>query len=81
ISTYVVYTLDARTRAFFQSESLWWTSAFVILGVARFLYLVLNRPTAESPTQEMLKDGPFVAVVLVWAAVVMWMVYNLQPAG
>lgn len=81
VGTYVVYTLDSRTREFFRSDSLWWTSAFVVLGVARFLFLVLNRPKAESPTQEMLKDGPFVAVVLVWAAVVMGMVYNLRPAG
>jgi len=81
IAAYVVYTLDTHTRVFFQSDHLWMTSAFVVAGVARFAYLVRHRPDAESPTQEMLKDGPFVAIVLVWVIVIMWIVYNLHPAG
>lgn len=81
IFTYLAYTLNPTTQAFFHSTRLWMTSIFVILGVLRFIYLVRNRPTAESPTQEMLKDGPFVGVVLCWAMVVIWTVYNLQPAG
>jgi 4-hydroxybenzoate polyprenyltransferase len=81
IATYVIYTLDPRTREYFQSDYLWLTSGFVVLGVARFLHLVRHRPHAESPTQEMLKDGPFVGVVLLWVMIVMWMVYNLQPTG
>ena len=28
----------------------------------------------------MLRDGPFVAIVLFWVVLVMWVVYNLQPA-
>jgi hypothetical protein len=43
------------------------------------LVLVRGRPSAESPTQEMLRDGPFVAVVFAWLAVVMWVVYELSP--
>lgn len=81
ITTYLVYTLDARTQQFFGSTNLWLTTIFVVMGVARFLYLVRNRPEAESPTQEMLKDGPFVANVFAWVMVVMWTVYNLQPTG
>ncbi len=81
IATYVVYSLDRQTQEYFQSDHLWMTTAFVVLGVGRFLFLVRNRPNAESPTQEMLKDGPFVGVVLVWVMVVMWIVYNLQPAS
>lgn len=78
---YVAYTLDARTRAYFGTEALWMTTVFVVLGVARFLFLVRNRPDAESPTQEMLRDGPFVAIVLLWGAVMLWLVYNLRPAS
>jgi 4-hydroxybenzoate polyprenyltransferase len=80
VATYVVYTLDPRTRAFFRSDWLWPSAAFVVLGVLRFLFIVRNRPKAESPTQEMLRDGPFVAIVLFWVILVMWVVYHLKPS-
>ncbi len=81
IATYVVYTVDPRTRAFFRTDWLWPSTLFVVLGVGRFVQLVRSRPQAESPTQEMLKDGPFVLVVLLWTVLVMWVVYHLQPGG
>jgi 4-hydroxybenzoate polyprenyltransferase len=80
VGTYAAYTLDAHTISFFQNEWLWPSTVFVVLGVWRFLYIVKNRPSAESPTQEMLRDGPFVATVLLWVGLVMWVVYNLKPA-
>jgi 4-hydroxybenzoate polyprenyltransferase len=80
VATYLVYTLDSHTRAFFQTDWLWVSTAFVVLGVQRFLFIVRKRPKAESPTQEMLRDGPFVAIVLFWVILVMWVVYNLRPA-
>ena len=79
VATYFTYTLDPRTRAFFHSDWLFVSTGFVVLGVLRFLHLVRSRPKAESPTQEMLKDGPFVGIVLGWVILVMWMIYNLRP--
>jgi 4-hydroxybenzoate polyprenyltransferase len=81
VITYVAYTLDADTVAFFRSERLWWTTTFVVLGMVRFMHLVRGRPKAESPTQEMLRDGAMVAIVFSWIAVVMWIVYSLRPSG
>ena len=81
IATYAAYTLDARTQDYFKTEQLWITTGFVVLGVARFLHLVSKRPDAESPTQEMLKDGPFVGIVMAWAVVMLWFVYNLRPGS
>jgi 4-hydroxybenzoate polyprenyltransferase len=80
IATYLAYTLDPHTRAFFKTEWLWVSTLNVALGVARFVYLVRTRARAESPTQEMLRDGPFVAIVLIWVALVMWVVYQLRPS-
>ncbi|MBX3129810.1 MAG: decaprenyl-phosphate phosphoribosyltransferase [Polyangiaceae bacterium] len=79
-ATYLAYTLDAHTKAFFRTEWLWPSTLFVLLGVGRFLQLVRSRPKAESPTQEMLRDGPFVGIVLLWVALVMWVVYHLRPS-
>jgi 4-hydroxybenzoate polyprenyltransferase len=81
VASYLAYTLDPRTREYFGIDRLWLTTAFVVLAVLRFLHLVRERPDAESPTQEMLRDGPFVATVLLWGAVMLWLVYNLRPAG
>jgi hypothetical protein len=80
VVTYAAYTLDPQTTSFFQSDWLWPSTIFVVLGVWRFLFIVKNRPSAESPTQEMLRDGPFVATVLLWVGLVMWVVYHLKPA-
>jgi decaprenyl-phosphate phosphoribosyltransferase len=80
IGTYFAYTIDRDTKALFGTDDLWLTTVFVILAFWRFLYLVRSRPQAESPTQEMLRDGPFVAAVLLWVGVVLWIVYNLRPS-
>ncbi len=80
VGTYFVYTIDPVTRAFFRAEYLWPTTLFVILGVLRFLHIVRYRPRAESPTQEMISDGPMVAIVLLWIVVVGFLVYHLQPS-
>ena len=79
VGSYLAYTFDPETVAFFHSRSLWWTAVFVLLGVWRFQVLVRSRPDAESPTQEMLRDGPFVAILFSWIVVVLWVVYNLGP--
>jgi decaprenyl-phosphate phosphoribosyltransferase len=80
VGVYLAYTLDEHTRAIFGSDALWLSVIPVILGILRFTHLVRSRPHAESPTQEMLKDSPFVAIVLSWVAMVMWIVYKLQPS-
>ena len=79
VTTYLVYTLDPHTLEVFHSEVLWPTTLFVILGILRFLHIVRFRPKAESPTQEMLSDGPMVGIVLLWIFTVAWLVYQLQP--
>lgn len=79
-ATYVAYTLDPHTQEFFKTRWLWPSTLFVVLGVWRFLHLVRSRPRAESPTQEMLKDGPFVAIVMGWVMLVGWVVYHLRPS-
>ncbi len=82
-ATYFAYTLDADTQAFFQSKHLWLTAPFTVFGIVRFLFLVSGRAgrglKAESPTQEMLRDVPFVLNLVVWGAVVVAIVYRLRP--
>jgi decaprenyl-phosphate phosphoribosyltransferase len=83
--TYVAYTLDSTTREFFHTNLLWLTAPFTVIGILRFLMLVSGRAgrglRAESPTQEMLRDVPFVLNLVAWVVVVVAVVYRLRPAG
>jgi 4-hydroxybenzoate polyprenyltransferase len=85
VITYVAYTLDPTTRRFFSSDYLWITIPFTVFGMARFLLLVKGRAgrglRAESPTQEMLRDVPFVLNLVLWLIVVASIVYKLKPAS
>ena len=83
VVTYVAYTLDPTTRAFFNSNYLWLTAPFTIFGMGRFLQLVSGRAgrglRAESPTQEILRDVPFIINLMLWVIVVVVIVYQLRP--
>lgn len=85
VVTYIAYTLDPVTRAFFNTGYLWLTTPFTVMGIARFLMIVNGRAgrgrKAESPTQEMLRDVPMVLNVLLWLVVVVAVVYQLRPGG
>jgi hypothetical protein len=35
---------------------------------------------AESPTQEMLRDVPFMLILVLWVLVVLVIIYNVRPA-
>ncbi len=80
VGTYLAYTLDPATRAFFGSEWLWLTTIHPVFGVVRFLQLVRGRPKSESPTQEMLRDVPFVMNVSLWVVEIIAIVYRLRPS-
>jgi 4-hydroxybenzoate polyprenyltransferase len=82
-ATYLAYTLDRDTQDFFHTDKLWLTVPFTVFGIARFLMLVSGRAgrgrKAESPTQEMLSDVPFVLNVVLWVVVVVAIIYRLRP--
>jgi decaprenyl-phosphate phosphoribosyltransferase len=81
--TYFAYTLDKDTQSFFQSDKLWLTVPFTVFGIVRFLFLVSGRAgagrKAESPTQEMLSDVPFVLNLVLWVVAILAIVYKLRP--
>jgi len=80
VFTYVAYTLDPTTQSFFDSRWLWVTTLHPIFGVTRFVQLVATRPKAESPTQEMLRDVPFMMNLVLYVVEVIVIVLQLRPA-
>jgi hypothetical protein len=55
----------------------------VLFGIFRFLHLVGGdgeEKRADSPTEEMLKDVPFVLNLVLWVVAVVAIVYRLRPS-
>ena len=81
--SYTAYTLDPTTQEFFHSKYLWLTVPFTVFALLRFLMLVSGRAgrgrKAESPTQDMLSDVPFVVNLILWSLIVAVLVYRLRP--
>jgi 4-hydroxybenzoate polyprenyltransferase len=74
---YALYTIAPHTRAFFGTGRLVYTIPFAIFGVARFSLLAGRRASAESPTDAMLRDLPFMLNPLGWAVAVVLIIYCL----
>jgi 4-hydroxybenzoate polyprenyltransferase len=75
VTSYAFYTQSAHTVAFFGTRQLLWTAPFPALGIARFLHLVTRHGEADSPTDAILRDLPFMANLAVWGAVVLFIIY------
>jgi decaprenyl-phosphate phosphoribosyltransferase len=74
---YIVYTQWPHTVDFFGTRQLIWTAPFCVFGIARFLRIVTRRGPGDSPTEEMLRDMPFMANLALWGAAVMAIIYLL----
>ncbi len=72
---YTVYTLSGHTLEYFGTRWFVVTVPFVLFGLFRFTMLVNRRSSAESPTDGILRDFPFIANIMVWAAVVLGIIY------
>jgi decaprenyl-phosphate phosphoribosyltransferase len=74
-ASYVMYTLAPHTVAFFGTHRMVWTAPCALIGLGRFLWLVNADPHADSPTEEMIRDVPFMLNLAVWAAAVTAIIY------
>ena len=73
--TYLAYTRSPHARELFRTGRLAWTVPFVAFGVFRFISLASRRTDAESPTDSMLRDLPFVANLVLYAVAVLVILY------
>ncbi len=74
--TYAAYTQSGHALAFFGTRLLALTVPFVAFGIGRFLWLTVRKPDAESPTDSMLRDGPFVINLAAYAAAILVIIYG-----
>jgi 4-hydroxybenzoate polyprenyltransferase len=78
LGAYVAYTRAPHTIQFFGTTRMVWTAPCALVGLLRFWWLVHADPHGESPTEEILRDVPFMANLIVWAAAVTTIIY-LRP--
>jgi decaprenyl-phosphate phosphoribosyltransferase len=76
VVVYALYTRSDHTIALFGTDLLIWTVPFAVIAILRFIHLAITRHAAESPTEEMLRDGlfmaNFVAYVIATFAILYW---------
>jgi len=69
-AAYAIYTRTQHTNELFGGGHLVFTVPFAAFGVYRFIRIVNRTDRAESPTDSMLHDPPFVVNLVLYAAVV-----------
>jgi 4-hydroxybenzoate polyprenyltransferase len=65
VVSYIMYTLESDTARIVGSEALSYSTAFVLYGVLRYLYLV-HRNEGGNPTETLLTDRALMAAVILW---------------
>ena len=66
VVSYIMYTLTSATAVALASEALAYSSAFVLYGVFRYLYLV-HTDRGGDPAETLLGDRTLLATVVCWA--------------
>jgi 4-hydroxybenzoate polyprenyltransferase len=75
LASYVSYTVSHATVSHFGSHALVYTTPFVAFGLWRFFTLVSVHAEAQSPTDTMIRDLPFVLNVTLWSILVTAIIY------
>jgi decaprenyl-phosphate phosphoribosyltransferase len=72
--TYLAYTQSIHAHAFLGARPLVLTVPFVVFGVFRFIWITSRKLDAESPTDSMLRDWPFVVNLILYAVAILLLV-------
>jgi len=75
IVTYLLYTTSASVVERLNSEHLYTTAIFVILGILRYLQIAFVEKNSGSPTRILLKDRFIQLAVIGWILAFVWILY------
>jgi hypothetical protein len=76
VVAYSLYAFSPEVAQKLGTEHLDVTIPFVLFGIFRYLYLVHQRGAGENPTIVVLTDAPLVVDLLLWAGVVLLVLYR-----
>jgi 4-hydroxybenzoate polyprenyltransferase len=72
---YLMYTVSPEVTARVESEHLYFTAFFVLLGFLRYMQLTFVHNLGGSPTRLVLRDRFLQVIVLGWVATFAWLIY------
>lgn len=75
IVSYILYTTSLEAFQRNQSEFLYLTSLFVILGILRYLQISFVEKDSGSPTKIMIKDKFIIITILTWISSFVYLIY------
>lgn len=73
--TYAAYTQSQHAQVFFGTRHLAFTIPLVAFGIFRFLWITRKKLDAESPTDSMLRDIPFLVNLVLYAGAIVAIIY------
>ncbi len=76
IVSYAIYTIWPGTVEKVGSAGLVYTVPFVVYGLFRYLYLMFAGGGGGKPSRVLVTDVPIVVNILLWVAVVVWVLYS-----
>jgi len=76
IVSYAIYTIWPGTVDKVGSSRLVYTVPFVVYGLFRYLYLMHAGGSGGKPSRVLVTDAPLVVNILLWVAVVVWVLYS-----
>ncbi len=80
VVSFMLYATDARTLKVFGTNYLVYTLPLVVYAIFRFALLV-EHGRVDGPTAVVLRDRPFQAAIVLWAAAVLLIVYRGRELG
>lgn len=75
IICYALYSVSERTINYLHTESLVYTTIFVVFGIFRFMYLVYKRSKGENATEVLLTDLPMIINIILYVLTAVYIVY------
>lgn len=78
IITYALYTVSERTVMAFRTESLIFTTVFVVYGIFRYLYLIHKMGLGESPINALFTDKPMVINIILYVFSAVAIIYKQE---
>lgn len=78
VISYALYTVSERTREIFHTESLIFTTPFVVFGIFRYLFLVHKKNLGENPTAVITTDIPMIVNLFLWLLSAILIIYKTK---
>ncbi|MDE6559629.1 MAG: UbiA family prenyltransferase [Muribaculaceae bacterium] len=77
VIVYILWSVSPYSQEHYHNDTLIYTSLFVILGIFRYLWLLIKDNKGGSPTAILLHDRIIQAIILLWTLTVGYIIYSV----